>query len=144
LHVDLLGILLLLNFHFHIGDEVFLHQVEAVEFFNGNEIVEVLKLEVMYIVQIFFSLENGLFGLVGGSEQLPAWEFREYDVEFEFVDQFFEIIMEALELAVAQFGDFGASSLFVSDLQHVDYLPVALRLVVDDLRLQVHHQLLID
>lgn len=61
-------------------------------------------------------------------------------MEFEFGDQLLQLLMEALEFAVAQLGDLGPSRLLVCHLQHVHDLPAALRLVVDDLRLQVHHQ----
>ena len=39
-----------------------------------------------YIIQLFFSFENGLLGLVGGSEEFPAREFGEDDVQFQFGD----------------------------------------------------------
>lgn len=92
-----------------------------------------------YVVQVFLAVEDGLFGLVGGPEELAAGELRQDEVEFEFVDQLLEFLMEILELAVAQFGDLGPPRLLISHLQHVDDLATALRLVVDDLGLQVHH-----
>jgi hypothetical protein len=39
--------------------------------------------------------------------------------------------MKLLELAVAKFGDFGATSVLISDLQYVGNLSVGLSLVVD-------------
>jgi hypothetical protein len=44
-----------------LGDEVFDHEVEAEEFLDGEQVVEVLKWGHEYIVQLFFSLENRLF-----------------------------------------------------------------------------------
>jgi hypothetical protein len=52
--------------------------------------------------------------------------------------------MEVLELAVTQFGDLGPTSLLVSHLQNVHDFAAGLGFVVDDLRLEVHHQLLYD
>lgn len=56
-------------------------------------------------------------------------------MQFEFRDQFFKILMEALELTVSQFRDFRPSRLLVSHLQNIDNLPTGLRLVVDYLGL---------
>lgn len=47
--------------------------------------------------------------------------------------------MNVLETGISHFGYFGPSTLLVSDLQHVDYLVSALGLMVDYLRLEVHH-----
>lgn len=54
-------------------------------------------------------------------------------MQFELGDQFFKILMQALELAVPEFSDFGAASLLVSDLEHIYYLAAAVGLMVDDL-----------
>jgi hypothetical protein len=88
LHVDFLGIFLLLGLDLGLGDEIFLQEVEAVEFLDGEEVGEVLKWGHEYIVKLLLSLENGLLGLVGRSKQLPAWEFGEDDVQLEFGDKF--------------------------------------------------------
>ena len=142
LHVDFQGIFLMLLRGLLRGDEILLHQVQAVQFFDGQEVVEVLNEGGMYIIQFLLAFENGLLGLVSRAEEFPAWEFGENDVQFEFGDKFFEFLVDALELAVSQFGDFGPPGLLVSDLQHVGDLAVEFCLVVDDLGLQVHHQLL--
>lgn len=142
LHVDFQGIFLMLLGRLLRGDEILLHQVQAVQFFDGKQVVEVLNGGGMYIIEFLLAFENGLLGLVSRAEEFPAWEFGENDVQFEFGDKFFEFLVDALELAVSQFGDFGPSALLVGDLQHVGDLAVEFRLVVDDLGLQVHHQLL--
>jgi hypothetical protein len=86
LHIDFLHIFLLLRLYLHVGNEVFLDDVQAVEFLDGEEVSQILNSEDEYDVELFLSFENGLLGLVGGAKQLPAWEFREDDVQFKFVD----------------------------------------------------------
>lgn len=75
LHIDFLQIFLLFLIHFDVGNEVFFDKVEAVEFLDGEQVAEILNRPNYYNVELFLSLENGFLGLIGGSKQLPAWEF---------------------------------------------------------------------
>lgn len=60
-------------------------------------------------------------------------------MELELGDQLLEILVEVLELAVAQLGDLGAAGLLLSDLEDVGDLAGGFGLVVDDLGLEVDH-----
>lgn len=55
----------------------------------------------MYQVYIFLSFEDWLLGLIGGSKKFSAWEFWQYYVKFELVDDFLNLIMDVLKLTVS-------------------------------------------
>lgn len=54
----------------------------------------------MYIVELFFSLKDGFLTFIGASEQFPSWELWQNDMQFKFVNNFFQLFMEILELAI--------------------------------------------
>ena len=60
-------------------------------------------------------------------------------MQFQFGDQFLQLLMEIFKLAVSQFADLRPTRLLVGHLKNVYYLPVAFCLVIDDLGFEVHH-----
>lgn len=93
-----------------------------------------------YIVELFFALEDGLFGLVGAPEQFPARKLGQDDVQFELVDDLLQFLVDVAELAVPQLGDFGVRRIFIGYLEHVGYFAIGFSLMVDYLSLEVDHQ----
>lgn len=91
-----------------------------------------------YQVEIFFPLEDRFLWLVGRAKEFAAGVLGEDDVEFEFVDDFFDFVMDVFELAVPKFGYFGFVSGLVSDFQDVRYLTTDSSLVGNYLWLEVH------
>ena len=86
LHVDFWILLDHFFLYFLGGDEVVLHDVEAVQFLYREDVIEVLYIARIYIVQLFLSLENGLLRLVGRPKELTAGEFRQNQVQFKLGD----------------------------------------------------------
>lgn len=93
-----------------------------------------------YIRQIFLALIDSFLRLVGGPEHLPAREFRQRDMQFEFQDQLLYLFMDVSELAITQFGHLGLAGDFVFDFGDVDDLVIEFGFVAGYPDLQALHR----